>query len=333
MEGKVSHSKNLKKHILPVTVGLFVFLLLAFVQIKFTVHPLILLERFMKGGGWLEIIILSLYGGVVTYKMQTPANVPEWRRITWTVFAIVFFSQLAIGLLGFDKFLMTGKLHLPIPMMIISGPIYRGQLSVMTILFISTIILTGPAWCSQLCYFGAFDSLAARGKTKTGAIPHKAAIKSSLIILIISFTLLFRWLNVPVLFATILAAGFGVAGILVMIAYSRKQKKMVHCIVWCPVGSLVSILKPVNPFRMYINSSCTFCMQCTAYCKYDALNRKDIIRGKPGYTCTYCGDCLAACHADSIKYRFFKLSPDKARRLYVFLTVSAHVVFMGLARI
>ena len=152
-----------KKYRLPVAVFILTFILLAFVQVKVE-RPMILAERFIKGGGWAEIFLISIYGAFVIYKMQDPVNVPEWRKITWTIFSVVFFSQLIIGLSGFEKFLMTGKLHLPIPMMIIAGPIYRGQLSVMTILFLSTVILTGPAWCSQLCYFGAFDNLAAGGK-------------------------------------------------------------------------------------------------------------------------------------------------------------------------
>jgi hypothetical protein len=40
---------------------------------------------------------------------------------------------------------MSGKLHLPVPMMILAGPIYRGHLSVMSILFVSTVVLSGPA--------------------------------------------------------------------------------------------------------------------------------------------------------------------------------------------
>ncbi len=125
-----------------------------------------ILERFIPGAGWFEIAVISIYGGYVAFKMQDPINVPRWRRITWITFSIVFFTQLILGLSGLDKFLMTGKLHLPIPMMILAGPLYRGQTSIMTLLFLSTVILSGPAWCSQLCYFGAFDSLASRGKTQ-----------------------------------------------------------------------------------------------------------------------------------------------------------------------
>ena len=30
---------------------------------------------------------------------------------------------------------------------------------------------------------------------------------------------------------------------------------MIHCTVWCPVGTLTSYLKNINPFRMRIEES------------------------------------------------------------------------------
>ncbi len=318
---------------LSIFVFLFSFFFLAIVQVKLTTHPIILLERFIKGGGWFEITVIAFYGAFVALKMQNHMNVPKWRRLTWTIFAIVFFTQLAIGLLGAEKFLMTGKLHLPIPMMIISGPIYRVQLSVMTILFLSTIVLTGPAWCSQLCYFGAFDNLASKGKTQKDTLKGKKAIKTSILILVIAVTIILRWFNVPVLTATLVAIGFGVTGIGVMLYYSRKMGKMVHCTLYCPVGTIVNILKPANPFRLYIDNSCTMCMKCTSFCKFDALNIKDVRNKKPDFSCTLCGDCLSACRDNSIKYKFLNLKPETARRLYLFLTITSHAVFLAMARI
>lgn len=324
---------DIQKYKLPFAVFLFTFLLLSVVQVKLSQHPIILLERFIKGGGWFEILIIAFYGAFVAYKMQNPLNVPKWRSITWTIFSVVFFSQLIIGLLGADKFLMTGKLHLPIPMMILSGPLYRGHLSVMTILFLSTIILTGPAWCSQLCYFGAFDNLASRGKTQKGILKNKKAIKTTLLLIVITVTLLLRWFNVPVLVATLLAIGFGLTGIGIMIYFSRKKRKMIHCSLYCPIGTLVNVLKPLNPFRLYIDSSCNLCMKCTSFCKYDALNIQDVRNKKPSFGCTLCGDCLAACRDHSINYRFLKMKPETARNLYLLLTITLHAVFLALARI
>jgi ferredoxin-type protein NapH len=325
-------SKNGDLH-LPVVVFMLTASLLAVVQIKLTNNPLILLERFIPGAGWIEIAAVALYGAFMVFKMQSPDEVPKWRRISWTIFSVVFFTQLALGLLGAEKFLMTGKLHLPIPVMIVSGPLYRGELSIMTILFLSTIILTGPAWCSQLCYFGAFDNLASTGKTERGKVKNKGAIKTTLIFLIIAGTLLLRWFNVPILTATLVAAGFGVTGIAIMIFFSRRRRKMIHCTLWCPIGTIVSVLKPVNPFRLYIDNSCDLCNKCTSYCKYDALNIQDIRNKKPDYSCTLCGDCLTACPHSSIKYGFFKMQPDNARKLWLVLTITLHAVFLALARI
>ena len=323
---------NLKQYKLSIIVFILTFLLLAFVQIKLD-RPMLLAERFVKGGGWIEIFLIASYGAFIVNKMKDPVNVPKWRRITWTGFSIVFFSQLFIGLVGFDKFLMTGKLHLPIPMMILAGPIYRGQLSVMTILFLSTIILTGPAWCSQLCYFGAFDNLAAGGKTSKEILKYKSVIKSTVLILVIAIAIFLRWMKIDILASTLIAVAFGLAGITIMILFSLKKKKMVHCVMYCPIGTIVNIFKNINPFRLYIDQSCTLCMNCTKFCKYDALNPIDIKNAKPSLTCTLCGDCLSGCHHNSIKYRFLKMRPEQARNLYLIMTISLHAACLALARI
>lgn len=321
-----------KQYKLPVIVFILTFILLAFVQLKVE-KPMLLAERFLKGSGWVEILLISCYGAFIVNKMKDPMNVPKWRKISWTTFSLVFFTQLIIGLSGFDKFLMTGKLHLPIPMMILAGPIYRGQLSVMTILFLSTVILTGPAWCSQLCYFGAFDNLSSGGKTSKEILRNKGAIKSTVLILVIAMAIILRWLNISMLISTLAAIAFGTGGILIMIFFSLKRKKMVHCVMYCPIGTLVNIFKHVNPFRMYIDQSCTLCMNCTKFCKYDALNPSDIKNSKPSITCTLCGDCLAGCHHNSIKYKFLKMKPEQARNLYLVLTISLHAACLALARI
>jgi polyferredoxin len=322
-----------KKYRLSLAVFIFIFIFLSIIQLKLE-NPLILLERFLKGGGWIEIGIIGLYGAFIAYKIQYVNQSAKWRRISWTIFSIVFFSQLALGLIGFEKFLMTGELHLPIPVMIMSGPIFRGELSIMTFLFLSTVVLTGPAWCSQLCYFGAIDNLSAQSKKPAkGQIKNRMALKFSFLFLIIAVTILLRWFNVSLLISTIIAVLFGVGGIMVIIFLSRKKGKMIHCLTWCPIGTLVNYGKYINPFRMYIDSSCTLCMKCTSYCKYDALNPVDIKSGKPAITCTYCGDCLKACHVDSIKYKFFRFKPETARNFYLFLTVSFHAIFLALGRI
>jgi polyferredoxin len=318
---------------LPLAVFLLILVLLVPVQLKVE-NPMLLLERFVSGGGWFEIPLIGLYGAIVAYHMQDPAKVQVWRRFTWLAFSVVFFSQLILGLLGYERFLMTGKLHLPIPMMILAGPVYRGSISVMTILFLSTLILSGPAWCSHLCYFGSIDSISARGKTRRTPIRNKWALKSTVLLLVIAAALVLRWMGVSAQTSTLLAIGFGVIGLGLILLISRKEGRMVHCTAYCPIGTIVNLGRFVNPLRLSIDrESCTECMACSTKCKYDALNPRNISARKPGITCTLCGDCLSSCHAGSIHYRFPGLSSHGARQLFLLISISLHAATMALARI
>ena len=153
------------------------------------------------------------------------------------------------------------------------------------------------------------------------------------IFLVIAIAILMRWLKVDILVSTLIAVAFGLGGISIMILFSLKRKKMVHCVMYCPIGTIVNILKNINPFRLYIDQSCTLCMNCTKFCKYDSLNPTDIKNAKPSLTCTLCGDCLAGCHHNSIKYRFLNTRPEQARYLYLIMTITLHATCLALARI
>jgi hypothetical protein len=56
-----SERNNLLKHKLPLAVFTFTLFILSFVQVKLSDHPIILLERFFKGGGWPEIVIIAAH--------------------------------------------------------------------------------------------------------------------------------------------------------------------------------------------------------------------------------------------------------------------------------
>ena len=306
--------------------------ILCMVQWKVS-RPILMAERFAEGTGCIQVMLMAGYAAWITLKMQDPGQSAKWRRIAWTIFSVVFFGQLILGLTGFERFLMTGKLHLPIPVMILSGPIFRGSIGFMPILFLSTLLISGPAWCSQLCYFGALDNLASDRKADIRPLRHTFRIKHVLLFSVIAVTILLRAFGVQNLITTLLAAGFGVVGLAIILLVSVRKGKMVHCILWCPIGTLVNYMKLVSPFRMYIDDSCTDCLACTRYCKYDALNKPDIIKRKPGRTCTYCGDCLVSCKTSSIRYKFLSLSPGQARNAWIVLTISLHAIFLALGRI
>ncbi|MDA3824175.1 MAG: 4Fe-4S binding protein [Bacteroidales bacterium] len=275
----------------------------------------------------------AAYGGIVAWFMYDPAKSARWRQVTWLVFSIVFFSQLILGLFVSEKFLMTGKLHLPIPVMILSGPMYRGEFSVMTILFLSTILLSGPAWCSHFCYFGALDGLGSGSKKNKGTLGNIWSLKIPLLLTIILVTILLRILKIDLMIATWIAVGFAIVGLGIILFISRKKGKMVHCLVWCPIGTLVSGLKHINPMRLKFQDSCTSCMTCTSHCKYDALRPQDIEKRKPAPTCTLCGDCITSCPSRSLQYKLFSLSPSRSGTIYLGITVALHAMTMVLAKI
>lgn len=291
-------------------------------------------DRFIPGTGWIEIILAAIYAAWVYLHMKNPREVATWRKNTWLLFSAVFFTQLLMGIVADQRFLMSGKLHLPVPAVILAGPLYRMQLAFMPILFLSTVLITGPAWCSHLCYFGSVDNWAASSKTlRNKPLKNKMLIRHSFLALFVVTALAFHLAGVPLLWATLAAAAAGVAGLVIILLLSRRKNKMVHCTMYCPIGTLVSYLKFVSPFRMSIQRNCTVCMACTLKCRYDALNLEDIKKGKPGLSCTYCGECVTTCHQQSIRYHFLGLSADKARNLWLILTISLHACFLVLARI
>jgi polyferredoxin len=322
----------IQRNIMSFVVFAFVFLVLGIVQL-YVPSNLLVLDRFFRGGGWIEITAIAIYGFFLFNKMKDTKHAPRWRKISWSVFSVVFFGQLILGLTGFDKFLMTGELHLPVPAMIISGPVYRGELSFMTLLFLSTVILTGPAWCSHLCYFGGLDNLAASNSRKKTTWKNKFRWKHSILLIIVAGTLVLRFFRIDEFYALAGGLFIGFTGLGIILAVTRRKGKMVHCTLYCPVGTVVMYLKYINPFRMYIDSSCTECGICSVSCNYDALTSGDIEKGRPGWTCTYCGDCISACNQNSIKYSFLGLRSDHARNLYLFLTISFHVMFLAMAKV
>lgn len=308
--------------------------LLSIVQIKVKAPVILLMERFQPGAGWVEIILLALYAGWITEKIIDPEKTPGVRSRIWTFFSIIFFAQLLLGLAGVEKLLMSGKLHLPVPALIILGPLFRGDGFFMLILFGATILLIGPAWCSYLCYIGAWDNLASRIKKIPAVLPGwRHVVRISIAILAVIMTLLLRMAGIPGTVAVLCAAVFGLLGVAIMVFLSRKSGTMVHCISYCPIGLAANWLGRISPFRLHITRNCTGCGACPPACRYEALNTTDIEKGKPGLTCTLCGDCIARCKENALEYKFLGMKPNTARYFFIIMSVSLHSVFLGAARL
>lgn len=295
--------------------------------------PMLLLERFLPGWGMVQVLVMGIYASWLLTLFLQPATAKKWRPKIWSLFSLVFFAQLILGLAGIEKMLMTGKLHLPLPALIIAGPLFRGSGFFMLIMFVVTVILVGPAWCSFLCYFGPMDDLASRRATKIQPMPVWRSKFRLLVLLVVLLTaLLLRHYQVSGSFALGVAIIFGLIGIGIMLVFSRRLGCMTHCVSYCPIGLLGNMLGRFSLFRMAIADGCSECRQCSKVCRYDALKIADIRMRRPGSSCTLCGDCVTSCHSGQINYRLLNFSPEQSRKIFLTLVISLHAIFLAVAR-
>ncbi len=326
------YSKEMKSRVPSAVAFLLTSISLGIIQSKVE-SPMLLLERFWQSGGWLEIFGLSVYAAWIAEKMLDPRESAKWRRRVWLAFSIVFFSQLVLGLAGLDRFLMTGDLHLPVPALIVAGPVFRGEGFFMPVLFGATLLLVGPAWCSHLCYIGAWDQSASLGRRRPVALPSWArSTRIAILVLVIGAAISLRVAGSSVAVAGATALGFGILGFIVMLAWSRRTGVMTHCSVFCPIGLIANVVGKLSPFSIRIKDACNDCGKCGLVCRYDSLNKSDIENRRPGLTCTLCGDCVDRCKDGQIEYQFAGISGPRARVVFIILVVSLHAVFMGVAR-
>ena len=319
-------------------IPLSVIFLLTTLTLGLTRHmaslPILLADRFLPGSGWLEIFFIGLYATWVGKKMISTDKTSLIRSKIWGFFSFVFFAQLILGLVGIQEMLMTGKLHLPVPALIVAGPLYRGSGLFMLILFTVTVLLVGPAWCSYLCYIGAWDDyLCNRKKKRPNNLPswlNQGRIY--MLILVVAAAVALRIWGVSSWVAVASALIFGIIGIGIMVGLSTRWRMMVHCTAYCPMGIISNLMGKINPWRLRINPDCNQCGACTSACRYNALLKKNIEQNKPGITCTLCGDCIAGCKDRYISYHFPGLAPLAARKAFLVMCITLHAVFLGVAR-
>jgi len=318
--------------------GVFLLTVVVLAVIRSKVpFPILLADRYFPAWGWLEIMALGVYAQWIAGLMLAPGGHGFVRPRIWALFSAVFFGQLILGLSGMEAMLMTGSLHLPVPALIAAGPVFRGEGFFMPILFGATVLLVGPAWCSHLCYIGAWDdAMSRRGPLPAPSAPVRRLSvfgRGATLVLVVGTALVLRSMGVPGTTAVLLAAGFGLVGVGVMAFASRRAGMMVHCTTYCPMGLVANVLGRLSPWRMRVGRDCCACGACFSRCRYGALDADRVAAGAPALSCTLCGDCVSACAHGQIGYRFPGLSSGTARTVFIVLVVSLHAVFLGVARI
>ncbi len=315
--------------------GAFLFAALIMVPVQLNMDPAgLLLERFLFAGGWWEAMVLAFYAGWLSDRLQDVRQIRKLRPKVWLLFSAIFFTQLILGVMGLDKLLMTGKLHLPIPALIAAGPLFRGSGFFMAILFSTSVLLVGPAWCSWLCYIGAWDDKFSRSLRKPDRMPPwRNKMRVTVLIVVMGTAFLLGRLGVGSFAAAWLAASFGLIGVGLMVFWSRKRGHMTHCTAWCPMGWVATRMGKVSPWRLKITPACTDCGACTPACRFDALYPADVLRRVPGEACTLCGDCLSNCPNGSIGINFPGLSPSMARTVFLAMVSAMHAAWIGVARL
>ena len=302
--------------------------------------PLLLLERFIPRWGDAQIVIIAWYSVFVVALLLDPKRSRKGRKFAWLAFALLFFGQLAFGLLGAEKMLMTGDLHIPVPGFIVFGPVFRGVLSMMVVLVLVATLLTGSAWCSMLCYFGPFDSFIA-GNKAVKPIPSTLQWmmrygRLCILALGVLVAIAFRLMEQSIETALVASFLFVAASFFCMMLISRKYNSMMHCTAFCPMGIVINTLGKISPWRMRIEADkCDHCGACEKICKYRAITYEYREKGQTGFQCSLCMDCTSACKNKAIAMHTMLLpfSSTTAKHIFVVLLVTLHATFIAFARV
>lgn len=297
-----------------------------------------LLERYLPLLGSAQIFFAAWYAAFVSGRLVDPSKSREARKWVWLVFGCVFFIQFFLGVLGFEKMLLTGKLHVPIPAFIIYAPIFRESFSMMPIIVLAATLLAGSAWCSMLCYFGPFDSLAAGNRA---ARPYPAWMGAFLrygraVVLVAGCLAAYglRFAGVSLAASVSIAVAFALCSLLVMALVSKKYRGMAHCSAFCPMGLVANLLGRVSPWRVRVDSfACDNCGVCEKICKYSAISRESRAAGKTLLRCSLCRDCVGACKSKAIYLHFPGLERDIAWKMFTALITVLHVLFLCIAMV
>lgn len=315
----------------------FILVFLALYFLRMLKPDALLLERLLLRGGAVQIVLMAWYAAFIAGKLVQPRSSRGVRRWAWLLFSLFFFGQLLLGILGVPHMLMTGQLHVPVPAFIVFGPVYRGELNMMPFLALFAALVTGRAWCSMLCYFGAFDALAAASGPVRPAPPWlRFAVRWGRLLVLALGVLVALGLRVSGQ-ATGVAVGAGAVfcfvSLFVLLFFSRRHASMVHCTALCPMGLVMNLLGHLSPWRMRVDTrACDQCGACEKVCRYRAITAESRTRGTTLLHCSLCRDCTAVCAKKAVGLRAFGRG-GQSEAVFIVLVVTLHVLFLSIARV
>lgn len=298
-----------------------------FAMARFAPH-LLLLDRLLPGFGMVQGLLAGFWAAFVCSRLAERKAATRARLRAWRLFSLVFFAQFALSAAGWSLFAMTGKLHVPVPGVIVAGMLYRGTAGFMPFLFGASVLLVGAAWCSHLCYFGSWDAWAA---TAERPARHPGPLRWRVLSLLVACAaaLLFSFGNVPPATAAICGAALGLVMVPAALFVSRKKGWAAYCTLVCPLGLLACLLGRLSFWRVRTTPRCTSCGACTRVCRYGAFDAARLAAGGPGLSCTLCRDCLNVCPHGGLSLRWLGMGAGGgAEKGFVALVSAMHALFL-----
>ena len=319
--------------------AVFVILFAAFqVMRRHVPVPMLMLERLVPSVGGVQALLVAWYAGALAGALLDPARTRKARQWSWRLFCGVFFAQFALGAAGLTAFLLSGRLHAPIPAFIVYGPFYREAPSMMLAVAGVSVLLLGSAWCSQLCYFGPLDALAAQGRPVRPLPRFWRWMQSWGRPLVLAAGALLAFvlgrLGLSAAQAIALALAFGLLSLGIMVLASRRYGGMIHCSAFCPMGLVVSLLARLSPWRLVVDAGrCDQCGVCERVCAYRAITPASRALGQSTWRCSLCRDCVGVCHRRAIAIKGPWMGPRTAWHVFAGLAALLHGLFLGVAMV
>ncbi|MGM0595494.1 MAG: 4Fe-4S binding protein [Myxococcota bacterium] len=280
------------------------------------------------------IPFLALYS--LTFTLFLSQKNPELRKknIFWYILSLAFFGQLILGIFYSSQFLKNGNIFIPYPALQIIRPFLNHTGYIYLFIFIISIIITGPVWCSHICPLGIWDYQLGNNKKKVHSPQSIFLVGKILIFLTFIILLQLYLLDVLSLKASVIIS-FALVWVLVVTGgiLSKKTGYAVHCSSFCPVGFIATQVSRFSLFRIKRGKNSKTSNKNSdksRLCRYGALksNNKTI---KPGLQCTCCLDCIDG--DQQYRVTFFKHQGIFVFRVFCALTAAFHTLFLAFVRI